>query len=464
MNAMGGHLAVIRHALAEEKARAKAVTQVSETAFLPAALEVIERPISPTARLTGRVLLGGVALMVGWLTFGKVDIVATAAGRIIPSANVQLVQPAESGVIRQILVRDGQHVKKGQTLVMLDPTMSSAEAEQARAALLAVELDAARGRAIIGALDGQGFAFIAPEGASADVIATQSALARAQLNEIQASVSAQSADRQAAAAAYAEARTQAAKLSETLPLLDEQIAANEKLLEKGYVSKLRVVEMRRQRLAAARDRDIALQTSNRASAQMSATGSGVARTAAGARAAVLAELVRAEADARLRREELAKTAQRASFQRIVAPADGTVARLAVHTVGGVVEPAKPIMVIVPEGGGLVAEVKLLNKDVGFVQPGQTVAVKLDAFPFTRYGTVPGKIETISSDAIEDEKLGLVYMARVTLDRATINRGDTVVPIGVGLSATADIKTGNRTLLSYLTSPIDEARLEAVRER
>lgn len=464
MNAMGGHLAVIRHALAEEKARVREVTQVSDTAFLPAALEVIERPVSPTARLTGRVLLGGVVLMIGWLTFGKVDVVATAAGRIIPSSNVQLVQPAESGVVRQILVRDGQHVKKGQTLVMLDPTMSSAEAEQARAALLALELDAARGRAIIGALDGKGFVFMPPEGASADVIATQSALARAQLSEIQASVSAQSADTRAAAAAYAEARTQAAKLSETLPLLDEQIAANEKLLEKGYVSKLRVVEMRRQRLAAARDRDIALQTSNRASAQMSATGSGVARTAASARATILAELVRAEAEARLRREELAKTARRASFQRITAPADGTVARLAVHTVGGVVEPAKPIMVIVPDGGGLVAEVKLLNKDVGFVQPGQVVAVKLDAFPFTRFGTVPGKIETISSDAVEDEKLGLVYMARVALDRATIDRGDAVVPIGVGLSATADIKTGSRTLLSYLTSPIEQARLEAVRER
>jgi hemolysin D len=265
-------------------------------------------------------------------------------------------------------------------------------------------------------------------------------------------------------AARGEARVQAAKLAETLPLLDEQIAANEKLLEKGYVSKLKVIEMRRQRLAAARDRDIALETANRATAQMASAGSGLARTRAEARANILADLAKAEADAKLRREELTKARQRSSLQRLLSPIDGTVAQLVIHTIGGVVEPAKPIMVVVPSGGSLIAEVKVLNKDAGFVRAGQEVAVKLEAFPFTRYGTVPGRIESVSSDAVEDEKLGLVYSTRVVVARQTLVSEGRAFMLFPGMAATADIRTGRRSILSYLLSPIEAATQDAGRER
>jgi hemolysin D len=410
------------------------------------------------------VLLIGLVLTVLWLTFGRIDVVASAPGKLIPADNVKLVQPAEAGIVRAILVRDGQHVRKGQPLVELDPTVSTAEAVQASKALETAELDAARSRAVLAALDGRGLAFTPPPGTPADVAATQAALARAQLDELLAGISGHSAERQMAAAARAEARIQTAKLTETLPLLDEQIAAHEKLLEKGYASKLKVIEMRRQRLAAAKDREVSIETANRASAQMAAAGSGFAQSRAEARSRVLSDLARAESDAKLRREELTKASRRSSLQRLLAPVDGTVAQLAIHTVGGVVEPAKPIMVVVPSGGSLIAEVKMLNKDAGFVRAGQEVAVKIEAFPFTRYGTVPGRIESISSDAIEDEKMGLVYTTRVSLTRATIARGDRMIPLAPGMTATADIKTGKRSILSYLLSPIDEARLDAGRER
>lgn len=464
MNAISRHWDIVRSALQEEKARAKALGGTSETEFLPAALEIVERPVSPTARWTARLLLISLVLIIIWLTIGKIDVVASAAGRLIPADNVKLVQPAEAGVVRAILVRDGQRVRKGQPLIELDPTVSAAEAEQAVRALEAAELDAARSRAILSGLDGKGLAFVAPKGTPADVARTQLALAGSQLAQILAGASGRSADQRAASAARGEALLTAAKLGETLPLLDEQIEANEKLLAKGYVSKLKVIEMRRQRLAAARDRDIALETANRAAAQVSAAGSGAAEGKAEARARILSELAKSEAEVRQRREELTKARQRSRHQSLLAPVDGFVAQLAVHTVGGVLEPAKPVMVIVPEGGSLVVEAKLLNKDAGFVSVGQEVAVKLEAFPFTRYGTVPGTIESVSSDAVEDEKLGLVYTARVRLGRDTINRGDTVVQLTPGLSATADIKTGKRSILSYLLSPIDEARLEAGRER
>lgn len=464
MTAITHHWTAVRTALADEKSRAKGLIRTEEVSFLPAALEIIEQPVSPTARATTWALLILLGATIAWLTLGRIDVVASAQGRLIPVDNVKIIQPAEAGVVRAILVRDGQHVRRGQPLIELDPTVSAAEAVQAERALETAELDRARAQAILSALDGRGLAFSAPPGTPGDVATNQAALARAQLDDILATAATHAADRQAAVAARGEASVQAAKLTETLPLLDEQIAANEQLLAKGFVSKLKVIEMRRQRLSAARDRDIALQTSSKATAQMAAAGSGITQSRAEARAKVLSDLTKADADARLRREELTKARQRSSLQRLSSPVDGTVAQLAIHTVGGVVEAAKPIMVVVPSSGSLVAEVKVLNKDIGFVRRGQPVAVKIEAFPFTRYGTVPGRMIGIGSDAVEDEKLGLVYTARVSLARTAIKRNGEVVQLTPGMAATADMRTGRRTIGSYLVSPVDEARLEAGRER
>jgi len=159
-----------------------------------------------------------------------------------------------------------------------------------------------------------------------------------------------------------------------------------------------------------------------------------------------------------------KASARRGFQRLVAPADGTIQQLSVHTLGGVVEPARVLMVLVPAAGGLEVEARVLNKDAGFVHPGQPAAVKLEAFPFTRYGTVPGHIKRISRDAVPDPKLGSVYVATVTLDRATIEVDGRQVPLGAGLAATVDVKTGTRRILSYLLSPLQTSVAQAGRER
>jgi hemolysin D len=463
MNALTRHWTAARDALDNERARSRRVLRTEEADFLPAALEVIERPVSPTARITAWLLLGLLAVALLWLVLGRVDVVASAPGKLVPADDVKLIQPGAAGIVHAILVRDGQSVRAGQPLVEFDPTVSDADTAQASKALETAMLDAARLRAVLSAVDGQGLRFTPPAGTAPDIAATQIALARAQLAEIQAAGRTHAADTQVAQAARAEAQIEAAKLTETLPLLDEQIAANEKLLEKGYVSKLRVIEMRRQRLSAARDRDAALATARKAEAQIAVTGGNSSQSIAEARARVLADLAKAESDARLRKEELTKATKRSSLQRLVSPVDGTVTQLAVHTVGGVVEPAKPIMVIVPTRGTLVAEVAIANKDVGFVAAGQPVALKIEAFPFTRYGAVQGRLEQISSDAIQDDKRGLIYTARVTLDRATIQRDGATVALTPGMAVTADIRTGRRSLASYLLSPIDEIRKTAARE-
>ncbi len=176
------------------------------------------------------------------------------------------------------------------------------------------------------------------------------------------------------------------------------------------------------------------------------------------------ELSGAESDSSLRAEELQKSARRRELQQLRAPVDGTVQQLAVHTVGGVVQPAQPLMVIVPAASEVEVEAQVLNKDIGFVHEGQPVRVKLEAFPFTDYGWIEGPVETISRDAIQDEQLGLVYSARIRLERNHIMIGARRQPVGPGLAVQAEIRTGRRRIIQYLLSPISRTVSEAGRER
>ncbi|WBO24458.1 HlyD family type I secretion periplasmic adaptor subunit [Sphingomonas abietis] len=463
MNAISHHWRVAREALVQEKARAKSARRSADSRFLPAALEIIERPVSPTGRITAWVLLIGLVATFAWLIIGKVDIVASTQGRIMPTDDVKMVQASNTGIVRAIYVRDGDAVKKGQPLIDLDPTVSTADQTQAEKALLSDELDVARDRAIADALSGRGLHFTPPGGTPADVADTQRRLITAQVAESEASMAGMAAARASSLAEAEAAADQIRTSDQTLPVLDRELEAMHGLEAKGYAPGLKLMEMDRQRHSEAGQRDIAVAQQARGFADARKFGQQLAQTREQARQTALADLAKAQSQAMLRKEELTKAQQKSHLQRLVAPVDGTVQQLAVHTVGGVVEAVRPLMIVVPYGA-LTVEAKVLNKDAGFVHRGQDVAVKLEAFPFTRYGTVPGRIESVSTDSVDDKKLGPVYTARVNLLRSTIDRGDRVVPLGPGMTVTADIRTGRRSIMSYLISPIDKARLEAARER
>jgi hemolysin D len=464
MNALTTNWSQIRTALAADKARGSHRSSIDDTDYLPAVLEIIERPASPTARITAAVLLAGVALLLGWLILGRVDIVVSASGQLVPADAVQIIQAPEPGLVRELRVREGDFVRKGQELVRLDPTVSGVELAQSEKAVATVALEVAQARAVVAALEGGPFEFIVPPEAAHDTAAIYERLARAQLAQIESATREAAAGAAAAKAEIGTASAEAAKLTQTLPMLDEQIAANERLLAKGFVSKLRVLEMRRQRTAQVHDRAAALQTLQRARSNAGGAAAGLGSTRARARTEILSQLVKSEAELRLRRDELIKTRRRSALQTLRAPVDGVVGQLGIHTIGGVVDPSKPLMTLVPSSGPLIAEVKLSSRDAGFVSIGKEVQLKLEAFPFSRYGTVPGKIIGISPDTVRDDKLGLVYVVRVALERSAIDRGDVKVPLTSGMTATADIVTGERNLLSFLTSPIQEMTKSAGRER
>jgi len=155
---------------------------------------------------------------------------------------------------------------------------------------------------------------------------------------------------------------------------------------------------------------------------------------------------------------------RSNLLSLTAPVDGTVQQLTVHTIGGVVPAAQPLMQIVPADAPIEVEAFVENKDVGFVHPGQTVAVKIDAFDYTRYGTTGALVSHVSQDAIQDEKRGLIYGTRIALDKDTIFVDGKALPLAVGMSVNVEIKTGTRRVIEYILSPLMRHQREALHER
>jgi hemolysin D len=163
-------------------------------------------------------------------------------------------------------------------------------------------------------------------------------------------------------------------------------------------------------------------------------------------------------------EDAAKAGQRNRLMTLTTPVDGTVQQLAVHTTGGVVTPAQQLMVVVPSQPSLMAEVSLENKDIGFVQPGQAARVKIEALPFTRYGTVDAEVTHISRDATVDEKRGATFTAGITLNAGSVTTAKTRIKLSPGMNVTAEVQTGRRRLIEYLIEPVWKRIDESIKER
>ncbi|MEO1656315.1 MAG: HlyD family type I secretion periplasmic adaptor subunit [Pseudomonadota bacterium] len=457
------HWAVLKAAWSEENERAKTKRVYRQEEFLPAALEILEKPPSPIGRLMAWTIMAFFALAVIWSIFGRVDVVAAAPGKTLPLERVKVVQASEVGVVRAIHVLDGMRVQLGDPLIDLDPTQAAADRAQANEQLAIARIDLARGEAILAFLDGDQ-AHFDQEGVDEKIAQRQQALIDAQVAEYVAQRETLERQRDERLADIAVANSQASKLRDMLPMVREQLTAREALTEQGFGARLVLLEARERHVAMQQDLLIAQDETIKAEAALSAVARQIDQYTEEFRKTVLADLAEAEANARLAEEDLNKASQRFALQSLASPVDGVVQQLSVHTIGGVVQPAQELMMVVPGDGDLVVEALLANKDFGFVTEGDVAEVKLEAFPFTKYGVIDGRVEIISNDAIQDENLGLVYQVRVTLDRQTIMVEGREVRLSAGMAATAEIKTGKRRIIEFLLSPLLRYRDEALRER
>ena len=456
-----------------------------ELAFLPAALEIVETPPSPIGRAIGASIIALFAAALAWACIGTVDIVAVAPGKIIPSGRIKVIQPFETGVVRAIEVRDGQRVKSGDVLLELDPTINSAELEHLRSDGLAAQLEAARLRAVLDGGNDPLAHFKPPEGAPADLVGVQRRFLVSQAAEQAAKIA--EIDRQIAQKEAERATTQASidKLKATIPPLEERVGIRKQLFNEKLGSKLLYLSELQDLVSARQDVLVQQSRYGEAAAAIAALVESRNRAVAEYQRAVSDELVKAEQKAAGLAQDIIKAEERTRLQKLTAPVDGVVQQLAMHTIGGVVTPAQTLMIIVPSESHLEVEAMISNKDIGFIERGQEAAIKIDTFNFTRYGVLHGKVLSVSLDAITRDKpqdrnsekaLGaettsseprgqeLIYLARISLDRTRMQVDSKKVNLVPGMAVTVEIKTGQRTIISYLLSPLMRYRQESLRER
>jgi hemolysin D len=445
-----------------------AVRTPLERQFLPAALEILETPAPALPRAIVWVIIIALIFGVTWATIGQIDLVAVAPGKVIAADKTKIIQPSETGIVRSILVFDGQVVKAGQVLIELEAaaTATAADTARNREALTASRLEAARYDALARVARGVAARpmFLAPTDAPKALASAEARAMESQYQEHRAKLGALDAEIVRRTAEVAGARELAAKLAATLPIAERRAQDYKNLLEQKFLSQHMYLE--REQVRIEQERDLAFQQ-----ARVRELGAGLEETRR-RRDSMVAEFERSAVNAKvdadkraaLLEQELVKAQTRERQQTLVAPVDGTVQQLAIHTVGGVVTPAQPLMVITPSDYQAEVEAYLDNKDVGFVKVGQRAVMKVETFPFTRYGTLAGTVTFVSNDAVSDEKRGLIFQARVRLDEDTIRVDQREVTLTPGMAVSAEIGTGRRRVIEFFLDPIRKTTSESMRER
>lgn len=430
--------------------------------FLPAVLEIQDAPPSPIGRAILWTIMLAFAAAVAWSGLSWIDIVAVAPGKIIPSGHSKTIQPFETSVVAAIHVQDGQVVRRGEVLIELDATQNRADRDRSMNEYRAALVDAARLRALIAGRA----TFDPPESGDLRYVALQQQLLRDQLAEFSARMEAAQQLIEQRKAAIASTRENIRRLERTVPIEAERSAAYKKLLEQQYVSKMDFLQFEQQRIDKAQELAGQKSKLRQDQAALAEAEKNYGALVSEFHQSKQTELSIMETKAGSLLEEVRKAEQKAQLQQLVSPVDGIVQQLTVHTVGGVVTPAQPVLIVVPQDHPVEVEAMIENKDVGFVKEGQPVEIKVETFPFTLYGTISGKVLSVSDDAVtlDKEKGGLVYASRVSMDRSTIQVENKQVHLSPGMAVTVEIKTGQRRVIEYLLSPLVKSVKESLRER
>lgn len=405
-------------------------------------------------------------ILLFWASFGRLDVVASAEGRLVPQTYVKIVQPAESGIVQNILVAEGDEVEAGQVLIRMDAKLTEADVRTIRNEFDLKRLQLKRIDAELSGQpmtagpkdDSQLFSHVARQyeahrRAYLDAIAQENAILDKTRYDLRA------------------AEESLRKLREVVPTYRKSADAFENLAKDGFVSTLAVEEKRREHIEKAQDLRAQEAAVSSLKSMLTATERKLAQIASNYRSELQNERIETEAQYNRLREELEKIEHKAGMLALRAPQKGIIKDLATHTRGTVVSPGTVLMSLVPHDEPLRAEVFVRNEDVGFVHVGQRVKVKLAAYPFQKYGMIDGTVSHVDPDAAN---LGgnegtapmdsLRYKALITLDTQHLETNGNTLRLTPGMQVVADIHLGSRTVMEYLLSPVRKAWQEAGRER
>ncbi|MEK4297415.1 HlyD family type I secretion periplasmic adaptor subunit [Paenibacillus sp. FSL R5-0914] len=432
-----------------------------EYEFLPAAVEIEETPPAPLGRwLIWTIIILFIIVMV-WSYLGKVDEVAVARGKVIPDGRTKVLQPLEGGTIKEVLVTEGEHVQKGQLLIELDSTTSEADIQEMAKQLYVAKLQKAMLEA---ELEGKSFEGLeqgeAPPASSAivaeEVLQVQMQLREARDEEFDSKIKAaelvvsqtrQELHLEQSALELASKDYELALMksqnggdenfTDSTDLLQADNDLNKTLLD--IDSQEKKIIKAEDALAEAEENVISIKK------QRSRT--------------VLDELVENEKTLYTLESELTKAEKRFELQQLTSPVDGTVHGLSSFTIGGVVTSAEDVISIVPDDTPLIVEATIANQDIGFIKKGQAANVKVDTFPFQKYGYLQGEIIYVSPDAFEDEKLGPVFKAKLKVLSAETSSGNQI-HLTPGMSVSVEAKTGQRRIIDFFLSPLKKVAEES----
>lgn len=430
--------------------------------FLPALDRITDEPPHKGAVTVSRLVIALLTILIAWSLFGKLDIVVVAEGKLVPETYVKIVQPTEAGVVRDILVREGDAVKQGQVLARLDDTLLNADTAAVTGNLALKQLELRRVQAELG-----GAAFRPQSGDDVALFRQVQDHWRASRLNFEEGVSQAKEEAHRAAADLAAAQQQKSRLEQIVPVFEKELAAYEGLRSKGYVSELdynakqRELIDARQNLAAQRDTIVGLEAAQRQAERRAE------QRMATYRAELSQERALLTTDVQQLTQDAKRQAHRGAMLELRAPQDGIVKDLATHTPGSVVQPGAVLMTLVPVQEKLQAEVYVHNKDVGHLRAGLPVHVKVHAFRFQKYGMLGGEIVTLGADSSTQDtdtqrQLPALYKAMVSVKPV----GDGEIDrqsLAAGMTVTAEVDVGTRTPFQYLIDPVRGTLGEAGRE-
>lgn len=439
-------------------------------AFHPPLIRLQHATPNPLGRRVLWSLAALLAFLIIWAVLGRLDIVAVAEGKLVPASYLKIVQPAEAGIVKEILVREGEQVHAGQVLMRMDALITEADLE-------AIAVEHGRKRLALRRIDAEldGGPFVLRAGDPPLLAREMAAQYRANREALGAALAEERSRLAKAQQELAAARQQHTRLEAVLPYYREQEKAFERLAAQGFSGQLMANDKRRERIE--REQELATQQHLIASAEAGIEQSWkkLRQIEADYQRQLHAEREQARSQLDKLDKELQKQQHRRALMELKAPQGGIIKELATHTAGTVVQPGTVLASLVPKDERLKVEVWVSNEDIGFVRPGQPVKLKFAAYPFQKYGMGQGTVEHVSADAQSEEETreagfspaaqrALRYKALVTPVSDALELDDRRYPLAVGMQTNAEILLGSRTVAEYLLSPVQKAWHEAGRER
>lgn len=440
--------------------------------FVPGFLAVIDKPPSPLPRTVLYSCLSLFALLLLWAAIGKLDVIAVAEGKLVPETYVKIVQSAEAGIVKEILVQEGDKVTSGQILMRMDTTIAQADTEILTRERLQHALQLRRIEAELNDVP-----LMRKANEPEDLFRQIDSLYHACRNAYHNALAQAQAERDKAQAELAAARQVLLKLRGALPAYQAQEMAWNKLGKNHLAPQLQVIEKQRQRLE--QEQGILAQERTVEALQVAVllAEKRLVQVSSNYRQALLNEKLAIEAKSQIAEQEWAKQQHKNTQLELKAPQAGIIKELATHTLGTVVKAGTVMMTVVPLDENLLAEVNIKNEDIGFVRRGQSAKMKLAAYPFQTYGLLGGNIMHVSADAsgqptMEQPNSGnigtvltpMTYKATIRLDKQQLELGRQQFPVTSGMQVTAEILQGQRTILEYLFAPVQEVAHNAFGER